>query len=69
LHGRVKNDFEELLARESVSQEKLAEFADVHRNYIGLVERAEQNLTLDSLVRIAGALKCKPSDLMKQAGG
>lgn len=51
-----------------VSQERLAEFADVHRNYIGLVERGEQNLTMDSLVRIARALKCRPSDLIRDAG-
>lgn len=51
-----------------LSQEKLAEFADVHRNYIGLVERGEQNLTVDSLVNIAKALKCKVSFLVKDAG-
>lgn len=51
-----------------VSQEQLAELTDFHRNYIGLVERAEQNLTLDSLVRIAEALNCKVSDLLLEAG-
>lgn len=51
-----------------VSQERLAEFADRHRNYIGLVERGEQNLTVDSLVRLSKALKCKPSEIMKDAG-
>jgi len=33
-----------------LSQEKLAEHADVHRNYIGLIERGEQNITIESLV-------------------
>jgi transcriptional regulator with XRE-family HTH domain len=51
-----------------VSQEQLAELTERHRNYIGLVERGEQNLTLDSLVRIAKALKCKASDLLTDAG-
>lgn len=51
-----------------VSQEQLAELTDCHRNYIGLVERAEQNLTLDSIVRIAKALNCKVSDLLLEAG-
>jgi transcriptional regulator with XRE-family HTH domain len=39
-----------------ISQEKLAEIADVHRNYIGHVERAERNMTIDSIERIAKAL-------------
>lgn len=51
-----------------VSQERLAEYADCHRNYIGLAERGEQNVTVDSLVRIARALKCKVSDLLRDAG-
>lgn len=40
----------------NLSQEKLAELADVHRNYIGHVERAERNMTIDSIERIAKAL-------------
>jgi len=51
-----------------VSQERLAEFTERHRNYIGLVERGEQNITIDSLVRIAKALKCKVSDILCDAG-
>ncbi|HRG64075.1 MAG TPA: helix-turn-helix transcriptional regulator [Burkholderiales bacterium] len=39
-----------------ISQENLAEIADVHRNYIGHVERAERNMTIDSIERIAKAL-------------
>lgn len=56
--------------REAVhlSQEKLAELADVHRNYIGLVERGDQNLTVDMLVRIAQALRCRSSKLLADAG-
>ena len=51
-----------------LSQERLAELADVHRNYIGLVERGQQNLTVESLVRIARALNCKASDILRDAG-
>jgi transcriptional regulator with XRE-family HTH domain len=56
--------------REAVrlSQEKLAELADVHRNYIGLVERGDQNLTVETLVRIAKALNCRSSALLTDAG-
>ena len=50
-----------------LSQEKLAERADVHRNYIGLIERGEQNITIESLVKVAKALKCKVMDLVVDA--
>lgn len=50
-----------------LSQEKLAELADVHRNYIGLVERGDQNLTVDTLVRIAKALGNRSSTLLTDA--
>lgn len=55
-HYRLKAD---------LSQEKLAEYADVHRNYIGRVERCEINLSLVQLARIAIALKIHPADLLK----
>ena len=50
-----------------LSQEKLAEKADVHRNYIGKIERGEQNLTVHSLIHIAKALRCKASDILRDA--
>ena len=42
-----------------ISQEKLAELADVHRTYIGMLERAEKNVTILSLNKIAQALNKK----------
>ncbi len=51
--------------RKNLSQEKLAEFADVHRNYIGRVERCEINLSLIQLARIANGLDVKPYELLK----
>jgi transcriptional regulator with XRE-family HTH domain len=47
-----------------VSQEKLAEYANLHRTYIGSVERGEYNLTLQTLERIAKALKVEPNVLL-----
>ena len=46
-----------------LSQEKLAEKADLHHNYIGDIERGEENVSVDALMRIATALKVRLSDL------
>jgi two-component system response regulator len=39
-----------------ISQEKLAELADLHRTYISAVESGKRNLTLESIQRLAQAL-------------
>ena len=48
-----------------LSQEQLAEKVDCHRNYVGSIERGEQNLTLDMLVRFAKALGYTIEELAK----
>jgi transcriptional regulator with XRE-family HTH domain len=48
----------------SISQEKLAELADLSRNFIGAVERGENTLSVDALTRIAKALKVRVRDLV-----
>lgn len=53
---------EERLKRK-LSQEELAEIAGVHRTYIGMIERAEKNITLENIQKIANALKIKIADL------
>ncbi|MEG0808057.1 MAG: helix-turn-helix transcriptional regulator [Alistipes sp.] len=47
-----------------LSQEKLAELAGLHRTYIGMIERAEKNLTLLNIVKIAQALKVSVAALL-----
>ncbi len=45
------------------SQEKLAEFADLNRNFIGMVERGETNITVKNLEAIANAFEINIQDL------
>ena len=54
--------------KSELSQEKLAELANVHRNYIGRVERYELNLSLLQLERIADALKISILELLTDDG-
>lgn len=49
--------------KKNLSQEQLAEKAGVHRTYIGMIERAEKNITLLNIQKIALALEIKISDL------
>jgi len=49
-------------ARLGLSQEELAGRAGVHRTYIGMIERAEENITLESIEKIAKALKINIAD-------
>lgn len=48
-----------------ISQEELAHRADLHRTYIGMIERAEKNITLVNMEKIANALQVKIEDLLK----
>jgi transcriptional regulator with XRE-family HTH domain len=49
----------------NLSQEALAELADLDRTYIGGIERGERNPTLLSILRIAKALKTSIAELCK----
>jgi transcriptional regulator with XRE-family HTH domain len=51
--------------KQSLSQEELAAKAGVHRTYIGMIERAEKNITLENIERLALALKISLTDIFK----
>ncbi len=42
-----------------LSQEELAARAGLHRTYIGMIERAEKNITLENVEKIAKSLDIK----------
>jgi transcriptional regulator with XRE-family HTH domain len=48
-----------------LTQEKLAELADLHTNFVGDIERGEENVALDALVRLASSLRVKVADLVQ----
>jgi transcriptional regulator with XRE-family HTH domain len=48
------------------SQEALADAAELDRSYIGDIERAERNVSLDSLERLAQAFGLTLTDLIRE---
>lgn len=57
--GRVR----QLRKQKDISQEELAHRADLHRTYIGMIERAEKNITLLNIEKIADALNVSIKDM------
>lgn len=64
LQRRVGDNLRAYREGRGLSQEAFAEVLDVHRTYMGSVERGERNLTLRSLERIADELSIDPLDLL-----
>jgi transcriptional regulator with XRE-family HTH domain len=48
-----------------LSQEALADKSQLHRTYVGGVERGERNISAKNIAKIAKALSIQPSDLLK----
>ena len=58
----------ELRTAAGLSQERLAEHAGLHRNYIGSIERGERDVGVGSLARIAAALRTSLADFFAPFG-
>lgn len=54
-----------LRSQQGLSQEALADLADLHRTYVGSVERAERNVSIDNMERLALALGVDLVELLK----
>lgn len=56
----------EIRKEKGLSQEELSFKADLHRTYIGMIERAEKNITLVNIEKIANALDVSINDLFDE---
>ncbi len=48
-----------------LSQEDLAELSGLHRTYVGSVERAERNVSIDNMERLSAAVGVSLPDMLK----
>jgi transcriptional regulator with XRE-family HTH domain len=55
----------EIRQSRGLSQEGLADRAGLHRTYVGSVERAERNVSIDNMERIARALEVDITELLR----
>jgi transcriptional regulator with XRE-family HTH domain len=53
--------------RQGISQEKLAELAEIDRTYVSMIERGKRHPTLEVAGRIADALSMKLSEVIRRA--
>jgi transcriptional regulator with XRE-family HTH domain len=60
----IGDKIREFRKKAGLSQEELAEKADLHPVYISQVERAERAITIDALLRIAKSLRIRLRDLV-----
>lgn len=49
-----------------LSQEALASLAKLHRTYVGSIERAERNVSIDNMEKLAVALGIPLAELVRE---
>ena len=63
--NRIAQHVHSLRLERGLTQQMLGERAGLHRTYVGSVERAEVNVSIDNVDRLAKALSVDPSVLMQ----
>jgi transcriptional regulator with XRE-family HTH domain len=60
----LARNMRELRLARGWSQEDLAETCELHRTYIGAIERCERNVSIDNIDRIAKALGLSVGEML-----
>lgn len=63
---KIGNNINQLRKSKGWSQEELAFECQLHRTYIGSVERGERNIAILNLFKIANALEVEVKEIIKQ---
>ena len=65
LRGTVAKNLRRLRHERGVSQEDLADRAQINRNYVGMLEREEHAATVDILEKLAQVLAVDPVEFFR----
>jgi transcriptional regulator with XRE-family HTH domain len=65
LRGVVAKNLRDLRKAKGLSQEELADRAAIDRNYVGIVERSANSVSVDVLEKLADALEVNPSEFFR----
>ena len=66
LRNTLADNLRTLRKEQGLSQESLADKANLHRTFVGAVERCERNISLDNIGKLASALAVSPSRLLNR---
>jgi transcriptional regulator with XRE-family HTH domain len=66
LRETVAKNLRRIRQAKGLSQEELADRADVNRNYVGMLEREQHAATIDMLEKLAGVLDVDPIEFFRR---
>ena len=61
---RLAANLRSLRSLHGLSQEALADLAELHRTYVGSIERSERNVSLDNVEKLARVLSVDITELL-----
>lgn len=64
----LANNIRSFRQKRKLSQEELAAMCDLHRTYVGAVERGERNVTLSTLEAFSSALGVSIAAILSEGG-
>jgi len=65
LRRTVARNLKRLRQGAGLSQEELADRAEINRNYVGMIERSENAATVDTLEKLSEALDAEPAEFFR----
>lgn len=66
LRQTVAKNLKRLRREKGISQEELADKADINRNYVGMIERSENAASVDMLEKLAEALEVEAAEILRE---
>jgi len=66
LRETVARNLRRLRQAKGLSQEELADRADINRNYVGMLEREQHAATIDMLEKLADVLETDPVEFFQR---